>query len=210
MAGPTTPGWNEPTGSQNTQITNNADKQFLDTWKSLTPSARKAAVERMRKAGFKAADTQQLGPQTLDSLREITNKATEYNMRTQSNLTADQWLELRRKEIEALGGGAGSGGPTVYRQQMNDTDASALISQVMRDQVGRGPTEAELRKYTQAIHKAQAANPTVVSQSGNTQTQTGGIDPQELLIQQLSRTDEAKATKVLGFYDAFRNALGVK
>jgi hypothetical protein len=96
----------------------------------------------------------------------------------------------------------------------------------MQDQVGRGPSKAELKKYTQALQKAQAAAPVTtvttsrtgattspitgeVTSGATTSKTTGGINEQQFLINEISGTDEARAQKVKSFYDVFKQAIGV-
>jgi hypothetical protein len=63
------------------------------------------------------------------------------------------------------------------------------------------------------LQQAQRDAPTVTTtdRSGDVATYetTGGLDESQFLIQEISGTDEAKANKVFGYYDAFKNALGV-
>jgi hypothetical protein len=54
--------------------------------------------------------------------------------------------------------------------------------------------------------------PTKTTYSGgktNIVTQSGGPDVEEFLFQKIAGTDEAKSKKVFGFYDIFKQALGV-
>jgi hypothetical protein len=110
----------------------------------------------------------------------------------------------------------GDGGPKV-RKDIRISDASTartLINAVLQDALGRGATKEELEKYTSALQKAQKASPTVTTYSTvgdvQTSTTTPGLNEEQFLIQQIAGTDEAKANKVFGYYDAFKNALGVR
>lgn len=90
--------------------------------------------------------------------------------------------------------------------------ARQLIDAVIQDQLGRKANDAEVARYTKLVRKAQKAAPTVTTsvRSGKktTTTTTGGFDAGQYLIDQVSGTDEAKANKVLGFYETFMRALG--
>lgn len=91
--------------------------------------------------------------------------------------------------------------------------AHRLINAVISDQLGRKASAKELEKYTKMIQSAQANNPQVTTYEGiNTQTRTttGGADPQQLLIEQISGTDEAKANRASNFYSLFKQAIGVQ
>lgn len=107
-----------------------------------------------------------------------------------------------------------TGGPrkNISTRVSDATTAKALIDAVIQDQLGRKATAEEVNKYTSMLQKAQAKAPvTTVSttKGGVTTTQTtGGINEQQYLIDQVSGGDEAKANKVLGFYETFMNALG--
>jgi hypothetical protein len=108
----------------------------------------------------------------------------------------------------------------------DSTTAEALVTAVMQDQVGRGPSTAELKKYTQALQTAQAAAPTTtvttsragattspitgeVTSGATTSKTTGGINEQQFLINEIAGTDEARAQKVKSYYDVFKQAIGV-
>jgi hypothetical protein len=114
--------------------------------------------------------------------------------------TANRYDSLA--SLLADGGGASktrtSKSPRVY----DSTTAQALITAVMQDQVGRGPSKAELKKYTQAVQRAQRTAPT-------TTITTGGINEQQFLINEIAGTDEARAQKVKSYYDVFKQAIGV-
>lgn len=113
-------------------------------------------------------------------------------------------------------GGAGDGGDGTYISEsvsvITDEKAKALIDAVIQDQLGRKANAAEVARYTKLVKKAQKTAPTVSTsvRSGKrtTTTTTGGFDPGQYLVDQVSGTDEAKANKVLGFYETFMRALG--
>jgi hypothetical protein len=141
-------------------------------------------------AGFTQAklaaqfEKQALG-QTIDP-KDIVKATTDYLIKTVP---------------EVQGGGTANVKATIS----DPTTATALINAVSQNLAGRGATKEELDMYLPALRKAQAANPVVY---GDTTT-TGGINEEQFLIEQISQTDEVKANKILGFYDAFKNAIGV-
>jgi hypothetical protein len=124
----------------------------------------------------------------------------------------DEFLQ----ETISLGGIGGAGGPTSGVSKAtrisNTTEAAALIESIIQDTLGRKATAAELKKYTASLQAAQKKAPTVTkyTSAGTSQTSqtTGGINEQQYLVDKISGTDEAKANKVLGFYETFMNALG--
>jgi hypothetical protein len=109
--------------------------------------------------------------------------------------------------------GSGSGGPSTVKDITVYTPETAktLIDSVIRDTLGRKATDAEIKKYTSALKGIQEKAATTTRYSGTsnqTRVTTPGISEQQYLIDQVAGTDEAKANKVLGFYDTFMNALG--
>jgi hypothetical protein len=117
--------------------------------------------------------------------------------------------------VESIGEGTGTkGGPTSTVQTRVSTplEGRTLINKIFEDLLGRGPTKAEFDKYYSQVTKRQKAMPTTTTYSGgktNVVTQTGGPDVEEFLFQRIAGTDEAKSRKVFGFYDIFKQALGV-
>ena len=117
--------------------------------------------------------------------------------------------------VESIGEGTGAPkGPTSTVQTRVSTplEGRTLINKIFEDILGRGPTKAEFDKYYTQVTKRQKAMPTTTTYSGgktNVVTQTGGPDVEEFLFQRIAGTDEAKSRKVFGFYDIFKQALGV-
>lgn len=131
-------------------------------------------------------------------------------------LTRDAFIN---EAIANQAGGAGSGSATPITKYVDvsitpSSKAKDLINAIILDTLGRKATDAEVKKYTAALNAAEKKTPTTTkyTTSGATRTSstTGGLDTQQYLIDQISGTDEAKANKVLGFYETFMNALGGK
>lgn len=125
--------------------------------------------------------------------------------------------DISRSEfiVESISEGTGAAkGPTSTVQTRVSTplEGRTLINKIFEDLLGRGPTKAEFEKYYTQVTKRQKAMPTTTTYSGgktNVVTQTGGPDVEEFLFQKIAGTDEAKSRKVFGFYDIFKQALGV-
>jgi hypothetical protein len=117
--------------------------------------------------------------------------------------------------VESIGqAGGGDDGPstTVQRRISTKLEGQTVINKIFEDLLGRGPTKAEFDKYYSQMTARQKAQPTTTSYSGgstNVVTQSGGPDVEEFLFQKIAGTDEAKSRKVFGFYDIFKQALGV-
>lgn len=122
------------------------------------------------------------------------------------------------QEIAARGGATG-GGPRITEQAsvITDSDAKLLINAVIRDQNGRAASAKEIEKYTAILQRKAAKSPTVTKSETvggktiiKTQPGFGAQEAQSFLLDKISGTDEAKANKVLGYYETFMNALGGK
>jgi hypothetical protein len=188
--------------------------QFLSTI-AKNPALITGYSKLLKSAGYyKGKITDKYTP----ALQKAFTKAEEdrLSISTVRPMGRDEFLQ----ESISLGGvggsGGGSGGPTSGVSKAtrisNTTEAAALIESIIQDTLGRKATSAELKKYTASLQAAQKKAPTVTkyTSAGTSQTSqtTGGINEQQYLLDKISGTDEAKANKVLGFYETFMNALG--
>lgn len=118
------------------------------------------------------------------------------------------------QETISLGGGDGTGGPSVVTSvtKYKPEAAQQLVNSIIQDTLGRKATAAEIKKYSAMLKgiEGKAASTTTYSGKGASQTQTtqAGLSEKQYLVDQISGTDEGKANKVLGFYETFMNALG--
>jgi hypothetical protein len=114
--------------------------------------------------------------------------------------------------VEGEDTGEGGVGITETLRISTPEQVKPLVDAVIMDQLGRKATDAEIRRYTKMIRKAQKAQPivTTTKKVGDrvVSTTTGGLDSGQYLIDQIAGTDEAKANRVLGFYETFLKALG--
>lgn len=127
--------------------------------------------------------------------------------------TLAQWLGQRQGNApESLAG------TRISRQvtEFSDTDARALIDDVAEALLQRLPSEQEYAKLVPLIQKKQRKNPAITSTTTDekgrvvaTKTKTG-INERQFLIEKLSKRDEAKANQIMSYYDAFKQAIGVR
>jgi hypothetical protein len=194
------------------------DATSFKVFENFEPNYRKALAQKLKSAGYYR------GPITGEATRDL----REAYLEAQSELG-----EENRQRLNAFGEEAqtnldnietflsrqsrGDGGGPKVRKDVrisDETTARTLINAVLQDALGRGATSEELKKYISSLQKAQQASPLVTTygRSGDVQTATvtGGINAEQFLIQEIAGTDEAKANKVFGYYDAFKNALGVR
>jgi hypothetical protein len=188
-------------------------------FEQFEPNYRKALAQKLKSAGYYK------GPITGEATRNLReaylNAQSDLGKENKNRLIAfeeegQQDLDNIETFLTRQSRGEGAGGPKIRKdiRISNETEARTLINAVLQDAIGRGATKEELEKYTSALQKAQKASPTVTTydRSGDVQTATvtPGINPEQFLIQEIAGTDEAKANKVFGYYNAFKNALGVR
>lgn len=187
--------------------------QILQDFTKLPEGVRRFYAKALDNAGYSVGKvTGKPNPRLIEVyLKAQGDFDTFRRVSGQSNLQFTDWLA----SIDVSGETDGTGRPSVQKTLTISTPetAATLIQKVMQDLVGRGPTDEELKKYTSRLVAEQKANPTVTrySTSGGVQTATTtpGLDEQQFLIEQISGTDEAKASKVFSFYDVFKQAIGV-
>lgn len=202
-------------GSQGYQSVGPVANQDATTLFEMSESDRKILAQKLKNAGYKVSVSGKYSSKLLEAYSNASMATTLQNRSLPNNqFTVGQYLD--QEYAARLAGGDGDGGPSI-RKDIRISDASTartLINAVLQDALGRGATKEELQKYTSALQKAQKASPTVTTYSTagdvTSATTTGGINEQQFLIQQIAGTDEAKANKVFGYYDAFKNALGVR
>jgi hypothetical protein len=202
----------QSTETNNSGTSQSEYTQFLSTI-AKNPALITGYSKLLKSAGYyKGKITDKYTP----ALQKAFTKAEEdrLSISTVRPIGRDEFLQ----ETISLGGvgGGGSGGPksgvSKATRISSTTEAAALIESIIQDTLGRKATAAELKKYTASLQAAQKKAPTVTkfTSAGSNQTSqtTGGINEQQYLVDKISGTDEAKANKVLGFYETFMNALG--
>jgi hypothetical protein len=201
---------------QSTMTTNasglalNVYDQLLGGFYKLQSNELKALSTQLKNAGYPVKITSK----PTNDLKDQYIKANLDFTTTYSRLYPGSKFTDYLTTISDSGAG-GAGGTRVSKSvRLSDpTTAEALVTAVMQDQVGRGPSRAELKRYTQALQRAQAAAPTTTITTGGSATTTsqttGGINEQQFLINEIAGTDEARAQKVKSYYDVFKQAIGV-
>ena len=186
-------------------------KTYITSIANSGPEAIKIFSDRLSKTPYYSGKAvTKLTPKLLKAISDMEN-ARVMLRDYRGNIDRTAFL------VESIGeakGGAGSGGPstTVQRRISTELEGRTVINKIFEDLLGRGPTKAEFDKYYSQMTARQKAKPQVTTYSGgstNAITQTGGPDVEEFLFQKIAGTDEAKSRKVFGFYDIFKQALGV-
>ena len=193
---------------------NNSGTSQSDYTQFLTVIAKSPALitgysKLLKAAGYyKGKITDKYTP----ALQKAFTKAEEdrLSISTVRPIGRDEFLQ----ETIALGGtGTGTSGPTTVTSvtKYKPEAAQQLVESIIQDTLGRKATAAEIKKYSAMLKKVEgkAASTTTYGKGANqTQTTVAGLNEKQYLVDQISGTDEAKANKVLGFYETFMNALG--
>lgn len=200
-------------GSPDT-IATGASQEAIDLY-NLDKQQRSLIANSLKKAGYKVPTDGSFGPALLSAYMDALGKAQSmaFTIGQEFDPTTDlsKYLTQAIAEREALGVGGAAGSADFQRRVVYDpTQAASVINTVYSDLLGRQATEKELARYTKMLQKAQRENPVKYTDTaGAGYTATGGIDPNQFLVQQIAGTDEAKAQQVMGYYDTFKKALGV-
>ena len=197
------------------------EADLIANYGAMSEILRKSLAQQLKSAGYKIPVTGKYNATVreafLDASRNFSSEISMLQANDPQRLNTQKFdITSYLKDVADTKAGMGSKGPSIRKDIRidNETTARTLINTVLQDALGRGATKEELEKYTSALQKAQKASPTVTTYSTagdvQTSTTTPGLDAQQFLIQQIAGTDEAKANKVFGYYDAFKNALGVR
>lgn len=192
---------------------------------NLTTPQRKIWAQALKKAGYRVptsgAYSESLAGAYSDALAKAELQATSIGKTFDPQTDFSTYLDQRAREVAELkAAAAGAGGPKIdtvrTRRNLRPETIEATIDEVYRDLLGRGASKAERQKYVAKIEKAltktkNMATTRYVDVGGGVQEQvvSEGFNPQAYLYEQIAQGDEAKQQRVVGFYDAFKRALGV-
>lgn len=177
-------------------------------------------------------------PKVTLAISKLLRNAKYYRGKPTSKLTPALYTALKRMEedrvsikayrgdiprdeflIEMVGEVSGSEKEKITRQEYQTKyrpeDLETTIQKVFRDLLGRDASKEELGKYTSNI-STLAAKPKNMAVSEYVDVSPGvqrrvdqpGFDPEAYLIKQLAGTDEAKARRVISYYDVFDKFVG--
>jgi hypothetical protein len=183
----------------------------------MTNAERKTIAQALKNAGYKVNTNGVYSRALVDSYREAVQAAKLSALELGQSFNDTFFVNYLTQET--LARGRASGGPKITEQVsvITDADAKKIIEAIIRGQNKRAATPEEIAKYTAQIQRKAAKQPTITKTEkigGKTViTPTPGFDLQQaqsFLIDKISGTDESKANKVLGYYEAFMKALGGK
>lgn len=208
--------------AKQSQFTISNQKQLIEQYRKMSPAMRRALSQKLKDAGYQTPVTDQYNASVRQAFLDASSDLSAEITYLRTNDPAA--LEAQKLDLETFLGqrSAGAGGgrkPSTYTTKTNirPETLEATIDEVVRSYTGRGATAEEIAKWSGKIN-AQLAKPsnfatttyTPQGETGTFQEVTPGFQPREYLFQQIAKTDEAKANKVFGFYNAFKRALGVE
>jgi len=200
--------------------------QLLADFEGFTPDYRKALSQKLKAAGYYRGDV--TGKPTMKLQQAYFDAYADLNAYTRQKFTALPGAAQQTTPVDNLetflsnqttgDGSGGDGGFNVIQQQrkFSPDTIEATIDKVFRDLTGSGASQAQIAKYTKNIEK-QLANPKNLGQTeykdmgGGVQRQIvteAAFNPEAYLIEEVSKGDPAKASSVMGFYEAFNKFIG--
>lgn len=206
------PAWLKPTGTQNTSLAGTPvstqtgiSPQYtaiVEQLRSMPKANRVSVATRLKKLGYKIPTSGQITPDFVAAVWEVGAEKPQWEA-ISGAMTDEAYLDARIAAQES-GGGGGTGGPrTVVSTNISGAgEAESSIRDQMAAQLGRYPTEAEVRQYTAQLQSAQRKNPTRTSYNadGTVITTSGGFDEDQFFIDKFAGTDEAKRNRALQAY----------
>lgn len=199
--------------------------KLLQDFEGFTPDYRKALSQKLKAAGYYRGDV--TGKPTMKLQQAYFDAYSDLNAYTRQKFTALPGAAQQTQQVDNLesflsnqitGDGTGSDKITKIQQQrkLSPDSIEASIDKVFRDLTGVGATKAQIAKYTKNI-QTQLANPKNFGQTeykdmgGGVQRQIvteAAFSPEAYLIEEVSKGDPAKASSVMGFYEAFNKFIG--
>lgn len=196
--------------------------QLAQNYGNLSDSARLDLAQRLKKAGYKIPVTGKYNAKVREAFLSASSDLSDEITYLATNDPAQ--LERRKMDLtsfleeKAASVSGTSGGPSVVRRktEYRPETIDAVVQAAFQDLTGRGASEEELKKYrdmafAQLGKKSAMGQTTYTNVGGGVQEQITkeAFDPKQFLYSKIAGTDEARATKIFSFYDAFKKALGV-
>lgn len=177
--------------------------------------SKQAVIDKLYKAGYLSTNKDVPTSSYLSALDAAAGEYTvaQVNAYKQEGVkefpTMDEFLAAKK--------GTGLGGTKTRTNvtEYSDTAAKKIINAISQQFFGRDANSKELTKLIPLINKELKSNPDFITTTTNaqgdvtrTKTKTG-LDVEQFLIDEISQKDEAKANQVLGYYNVFKQSIGV-
>lgn len=113
-------------------------------------------------------------------------------------------------DIIASGDEEGDGGPKTTKQTYvtSASQTAKLLNAVAVDLLERNLTKAEQAKYLKMINAEQRKQPSVQTSGDGFTTTMGGVDEEQLIIEKLQATSEAKNVRATDAYTVLMKEFG--
>ena len=192
---------------------------YAKTLYDMSPQERKVMAETLKSLGYRVNTNGVYSTALVNAYATVMQQAQFDAQQLGQTFNDTFFKNFVTREIAARSAtGTGTGaGPKIVEQPsvITESDAKTLINAIIRDQNGRAASAKEIEKYTSLLQRKAAKNPTITETKTvgdrtivKTQPGFGMQEAQSLLLDKISGTDEAKANKVLSYYETFMNALG--
>jgi len=177
--------------------------------------SKQAVIDKLYKAGYLSTNKDVPTSAYLSALDAAAGEYTvaQVNAYKQEGLkefpTMDEFLAAKK--------GISKGGTKTRTNvtEFSETDLKKIINAISQQEKGRDANAKELSKLIPVINEKLKKNPDLISTTtdaeGNvlaTKTKTG-LNVEQFLIDEISQQDESKARKILGYYDIYKQSIGV-
>jgi hypothetical protein len=177
--------------------------------------SKQAVVDRLKEVGLLTTNKNVPQGAVDQALNDIIAEYTYEQVSAYKNYgvrefpTLDDYMANRPKR-------GGDSTTTTRTTIFSDTDFRAIAQQVGQALVDRDLNPEELKKLQPILERAQRKTPEVTTTTagadGNAKSifQRTGLNAEQFLIEEIAKTDEAKATQMIGFYDIYKQMTGVQ
>lgn len=207
------------TGPQYSMFTADAaENAFLD----MTLEEKRQFVAAASRVGLVGKSPS--GSEVASAWAKAVGLARQYNTGKSKDKWVSPWEAMDKLALyDAASNGAGYDGFTRTQTQSSirnytQSELTGTAEQILRKELGRGPTKAELAAYTIAVNNASKASPEVSTQTvtqdvaGNTSSSavnSGGIDPAQVITDSARTNPERARYQAAAVYlPTLLNALG--
>lgn len=195
-----------------------ADSAFLD----MNPADQKEFRDKAVRAGMIKDDA--TPAQIIQAWQNAVAQAEKYNKSRPDSKS--KWIspfeavdKLGMSTAAAAGAAWDGFSRTISNKTYSESEVKGNAITVLQKELGRDPTDAEVKAYTVAINQQSALHPIITTQQQypangdqapfTAQTTTGGIDPNQILLDQVrSSPEHAAYDAAANYYPAVLQALG--
>lgn len=185
----------------------------------MSQAERKVIAQALKNAGYRGFPVNGAYSSALANAYTSALMAAQFDATQLGQTFTDSYFtNFLSRETAARSAMGGDGrGPSITEQPSVITDRAAkdIIEAVISDQLGRKATADEIERYTKVAQRRAAKQPTVTTTTplggGRTRVSTqpgySQTDFKSFLVDKIAGTDEAKAQKVLGYYETAMKVL---